>query len=196
MNIQIAGKHMALGDALRERIASGLEAAVSKYFDRDATGNVTVSQDGHETEVDCNVHLPSGITMQATGRAGDAHSALDDALAKMEKRIRRYHKRLKDHHKPDRTPFPSEAASAFVLQSSDDDVKVPASNGSDQPLIVAENLENILTMSVAEAVMQLELGEAPAILFRNAGHNGLNMVYMRPDGHISWVDPGTPEVKS
>ncbi len=195
MNIQIAGKQMALGDALRERIESGLEAAVSKYFDRAATGHVTVSQDGHLTEVDCNIHLPSGISMQATGRAGNAHAALDDALEKMEKRIRRYHRRLKDHHKPDRTPFPSEAASAFVLQSTDDDAP-PAGNGADQPLIVAENLEHIMTMSVAEAVMQLELGEAPAILFRNAGHNGLNMVYMRADGHISWVDPGKTEAKT
>ena len=194
MNIQITGKHMELGTALRERIASGLEAAVSKYFDRDASGHVTVLQDGHRTEVDCNIQLPSGITLQATGRAGDAHSALDDALDKLEKRIRRYHRRLKDHHKPDRVPFPTEAASAFVLQSSDDET--PASNGSDQPLIVAENLENIMTMSVAEAVMQLELGEAPAILFRNAGHDGLNMVYMRADGHISWVDPGKPETKT
>lgn len=197
MNIQIAGKHMELGDALRERIASGLEAAVTKYFDRASSGHVTVSQDGHETEVDCNIHLPSGITLQATGRAGEPHAALDNALEKMEKRVRRYHRRLKDHHKPDRLPLPTEAAPAFVLQSSDDEATEPASNGSvQQPLVVAENLEHILTMSVAEAVMQLELGEAPAVLFRNAGHNGLNMVYMRADGHISWVDPGKPETKT
>ena len=182
---------MELGDALRERIASGLEAAVAKYFDREATGHVTVLQNGYQTEVDCNIHLPSGITLQATGRAGDPYAALDDALDKMEKRIRRYHRRLKDHHKPDRAPFPAEAASAFVLQSADDN-QSQNGNGSDQPLVVAENLEHILTMSVAEAVMQLELGEAPAVLFRNAGHNGLNMVYRRPDGHISWVDPGKP----
>jgi len=40
------------------------------------------------------------------------------------------------------------------------------------------------------AVMQLELMEIPALMFRNAKHGGLNMVYRRADGHIGWVDPG------
>ena len=37
MQIQIAGRKMDLGDALRARIEDGLEAAVKKYFDREFT---------------------------------------------------------------------------------------------------------------------------------------------------------------
>ena len=59
----------------------------------------------------------------------------------------------------------------------------------DAPLTVAETSKPVLTMSVSEAVMQLELQDVPAIMFRNAGHKGLNMVYRRSDGHIGWVDP-------
>jgi hypothetical protein len=44
-------------------------------------------------------------------------------------------------------------------------------------------------MAVATAVMQLELKDAPALLFRNAAHGGLNMVYRRRDGHVGWIDP-------
>ena len=44
-------------------------------------------------------------------------------------------------------------------------------------------------MSVSEAVMQLELSDTPAVLFRNVKHSGLNMVYRRADGNIGWVDP-------
>ena len=43
------------------------------------------------------------------------------------------------------------------------------------------------------AVMQLELMEIPALMFRNAKHGGLNMVYRRKDGHIGWVDPRSVE---
>jgi len=35
----------------------------------------------------------------------------------------------------------------------------------------------------------LDLGDLPALMFRNKGHGGLNMIYRRPDGHIGWVDP-------
>jgi hypothetical protein len=37
--------------------------------------------------------------------------------------------------------------------------------------------------------MQLDLMEAPALVFLNAAHGGLNVVYRRPDGNIGWIDP-------
>ncbi len=188
---------MDLGDALRERIETGLEAAVTKYFDREFDGHVTVSPNGHETEIDCNVHLPSGIILQSTGKADDPYAALDDALAKMEKRVRRYKRRLKDHHKNGRDPFPSEPASSFVLKSApeDEEPEVPGEDG-EAPVIVAESASQIRTMTVSEAVLQLELADAPALMFRNAKHKGLNMVYRRADGNIGWVDPATDSKSS
>ena len=192
MQIQITGKHIDLGDALRGRIETGLEAAVTKYFDRPSSGHVTVSKDGHQIAVDCSVHLPSGIILQAQGQAGEPYAALENALAKMEKRVRRYKRRLKDHHRPDRAPMPSEPMPAFLLQSQeeDDGASEDVPNGQDdQSLIIAETTESLLTMSVAEAVMQLELGEAPVVFFKHASLLRTNLVYRRADGHIGWVDP-------
>lgn len=194
MEIKIAGKNMELGEALQTRIAEGLEGAVRKYFDRPGDAHVTVSKEAHLSEVDVNVHLPSGIILQSTGQAPDPYDALEAALAKIEKRVRRYKRRLKDHHREGRTPLPSEPATAFILQASDESEELDdsaAANGADYPLTVAEDSAQIRTMTVSEAVMQLELGESPALMFRNARHNGLNMVYRRPDGHIGWVDPAT-----
>jgi ribosomal subunit interface protein len=175
---------MDVGDALSERISDGLEAAVTKYFDRSFDANVTVEKRGHEVITDCNVHLPSGIVLQSTGGASDPYASLEDALEKMEKRVRRYHRRLKDHHK--RSPLPSEPATAFIIKGSDDET--PEDKG-EAPLIVAESASDVKTMSVSEAVMQLELSDTPAVLFRNVKHSGLNMVYRRADGNIGWVDP-------
>jgi ribosomal subunit interface protein len=200
LQINIAGKNMQLGEALQERISAGLEAAVTKYFDRTGDAHVTVTREGHLFEVDLNVHLPSGIILQAVNQGDEPYGALEGALGKIEKRVRRYKRRLKDHHRPGRQPFPAEAASTFILQSSDesdeDDAPdwAPLENGADEnPLTVAESNAPIRTMTVSEAVMQLELGESPALMFRNARHKGLNMVYRRPDGHIGWVDPSVVE---
>lgn len=191
MQIQITGKHIDLGVALRGRIENGLEAAVTKYFDRPTAGHVTVSKDGYQTAVDCSVHLPSGIVLQAQGMAEEPYAALENALEKMEKRVRRYKRRLKDHHRADRAPMPSESVPAFVLQSQDEDVAGTSDgeSGEDQPLIIAEMAEQLRTMSVSEAVMQLELGDAPVVFFKHTSHDRLNLVYRRPDGHIGWVDP-------
>jgi ribosomal subunit interface protein len=192
MQIQITGKHMDLGEALRGRIETGLEATVSKYFSRTGEANVFVSQEGPFVEVDCNVHLPSGIVLQSTGRADDPYAALEVSLDKMEKRVRRYKRRLKDHHVNGQTELPAQLAAETLIQVRDDEAEEFHDTGAesgDAPLTVAETQVRIRTMTVSEAVMQLELQDVPALMFRNAGHDGLNMVYRRPDGHIGWVDP-------
>ncbi|MEL7231385.1 MAG: ribosome-associated translation inhibitor RaiA [Pseudomonadota bacterium] len=186
MSIQITGRHMDVGDALSEHISDGLEAAVRKYFDRSFDATVTVEKRGHEILSDCTVHLPSGIVLQSSGAATDPYASFEDAVEKMEKRVRRYHRKLKDHHK--RTPMPSEPAASFILKGAGEAEEVPEDKG-DAPLIVAEAASDVKTMSVSEAVMQLELSDTPAVLFRNVKHSGLNMVYRREDGNIGWVDP-------
>lgn len=37
--------------------------------------------------------------------------------------------------------------------------------------------------------MQLDLTEKQFLVFRNAAHGGVNVVYRRGDGHIGWIDP-------
>ena len=105
--------------------------------------------------------------------------------------MRRYKRRLKDHHAGN-TIMPIEPAAESVIQvngyDTETDEELPEVT-DDTPLTVAETAVHIRTMSVSEAVMQLELQEVPALMFRNAGHGRLNMVYRRPDGHIGWVDP-------
>jgi hypothetical protein len=44
-------------------------------------------------------------------------------------------------------------------------------------------------MTVSMAVMEMDLTESQAIVFRNAAHGGLSVVYRRRDGNIGWVDP-------
>lgn len=197
MQVQIAGKRIDVGEALRERIAYGLEDRVSKYFDRTGEAFVTVSKPGWAFNVDCSIHLPSGVTLQAHGEAEDAYQAFEDSLEKIEKRVRRYKRRLKDHHK-NKDAIPAIEVQEQIIAPYDDNedddegASQPLANGElgDAPAIIAESGARIKTMTVSMAVMQLELTDTCAILFRNAKDGDLNMVYRRADGNIGWVDPG------
>ncbi len=195
MQVQIAGKRIDVGEALRERIAYGLEDRVSKYFDRTGEAFVTVSKPGWAFSVDCSIHLPSGVTLQAHGEAEDAYQAFEDSLEKIEKRVRRYKRRLKDHHK-NKDAIPAIEVQEQIIapygDEEDDGADQPLANGElgDAPAIIAESGARIKTMTVSMAVMQLELTDTCAILFRNAKDGDLNMVYRRADGNIGWVDPG------
>jgi ribosomal subunit interface protein len=194
MRIQIAGRQMDVGEALRTRIESELSSSVSKYFHRATDAVVTVGKNGGGVgvEVDCLVHLPSGISLQAEGHGGDAHSAFDNAIDKLEKRVRRYKRRLRNHHADNKSPLPAESASAYVLaplqEDSDAGEDAPAA-AETGPLVIAETTVAVRTMPVSMAVMQLDLSSTPALMFRNAKSGALNVVYRRPDGNIGWIDP-------
>ena len=199
MRVQVAGRHLDVGEALRSRIEEELAAGVSKYFSRATDAVVTVGKNGVGFEVDCALHLASGISLQAQGHAGDPHGAFSDALVKIETRVRRYKSRLKNHHKGAGAPLPAGDASAYVLapyEEEDDGPPgdAPSPNGADggaeaAPLVIAEATIPVKTMTVSMAVLQLDLAESPALMFRNAAHGGLNMVYRRTDGNIGWIDP-------
>ena len=62
-------------------------------------------------------------------------------------------------------------------------------NGSAHPVIIAESERGVREIAVSQAVMELDLTESAFLVFRNAGHGGLNIVYRRDDGHIGWIDP-------
>ncbi len=193
MQVQIAGKKIEVGSALQERISFGLESRVSKYFNRTGEAYVTVSKPGWAFMVDCSIHLPSGVTLQAHGEGDDGYQAFEMALDKIEKRVRRYKNRLRDHRAKENGA--SEIVAERIIlprdESNEPDVESGLDgSGGDAPAIVAESDMKIRTMTVSMAVMQLELADSPAVMFRNAAHGRLNMVYRRPDGNVGWVDPG------
>lgn len=189
MDIQVSGKNIDLGDALQTHVSDKLADSVRKYFDRGAEASVTFSKERHLIECDVTAHLASGVFLAAHGEAGDAYGAFDDSVEKLEKRIRRYKRRLKNHHTNGKEPLPAESASYYMLEPLRDEEDDDSVDADPNPVIVAESLTTLREMTVGAAVMQLDLAEQPAVVFKNAAHGRINVVYRRRDGNIGWVDP-------
>ena len=203
MQVQVSGKHVDVGEALGSRISQELEDGVGKYFERGGQeAEVTVSKDGHGFKVDCWVRLASGQSLVTTGLGGDAHSAFSDSLDKLEKRVRRYKRRLKDHHigpkglSPEKTENAArDVARSIVLRNPDeveDETFGEAGDPSQPPpvgMIIAETETEIRTITVGRAVAELDMTGYPLVVFRNAAHGGVSVVYRRPDGNVGWIDP-------
>ncbi|MFI4974834.1 MAG: ribosome hibernation-promoting factor, HPF/YfiA family [Caulobacterales bacterium] len=193
MQVQVSGKHVAVGDALRTRVSDEILSTIGKYFGRGGDADVVLSREGHAFRMDCSVTLASGQTLQSHGLGGDAHSAFDAALAKIETRIRRYKRRLKSHSVASDAKA-AEVASSYVLRAPEGESEAEdwdADDGHAPPaaMVIAETQAEIKTMTVSMAVMELDLTEGQAIVFRNAAHGGLSVVHRRADGNIGWIDP-------
>lgn len=188
MRYQISGKQIDIGTALQDHVKSELGAIAEKYAGRPTDAQIVFSKSGHEFVCEIVVHLSTGLTSQARGHANEIYAAFDQAGEKMEKQLRRYKRRLKDHHRVRSQPVELSEAATYILAAPSDD-----SDGAEpetlQPIIVAEMETKIPSLSVGEAVMQMELAGAPVLVFRNEGHSGVNVVYRRDDGNIGWIDP-------
>lgn len=186
MRYQISGKQIDIGEALQTHVKEGLSGAIEKYAERPTDAQVVFSRNAHEYVCEATVHLSTGMTAQAKAHADEIYAAFELCSDKMEKQLRRYKRRLKDHHKERTEPIELMAAPSYILANDSDSEDEPDNL---QPLIVAEMETKIPSLSVGEAVMQMELAGAGVLVFRNEKHSGLNVVYRRDDGNIGWVDP-------
>jgi ribosomal subunit interface protein len=162
MQVQVSGKHVDVGEALRSRIVEELSGQIGKFFERGGAADVVVTREAHLFRVDCLVTLASGQLIVAHGHGGDAHAAFGGALDRMEKRVRRYKRRLKNHHGLNgRTD--EERAPMTVLRSPedvDDEAFGEAGTPGEAPpsaMVVAETEHTVRTMTVGMAVLELDL---------------------------------------
>ena len=188
MTLRVSGKNMDVGDALRSKAEGHFDSVVKKYFDGGYTGHLTLEPEGSGFCADCMVHLDSGAVLQASAYGGDAISAYEILTETIEKRLRRYNRKLKQHrHHANGNSSGADTAQSYVLQAPDESDDELADDYS--PPVIAETTKNLRQMSVEEAVMELDLTQADIVMFRHAGHGGLNVVHRRADGNIGWIDP-------
>ncbi len=192
MTIRVSGKSISVGEVLRGRVSDRTDEVLRKYFDGNYSGHITLSKDGFGFRTDCSLHLDSGVTLEANSIAADAYVSADQALALIEKRLRRYKSRLKD-----RSARKSHAA-ALALSELDAPsyvIEAPSEGeGEDEvtafnPVIIAETTTSLRSLSVSEAVMELDFTGAPVIVFQHGSSGRINVIYRRADGNVGWVDP-------
>jgi ribosomal subunit interface protein len=186
MTLRVSGKNMDVGEALRGKAQGHIDTVVKKYFDGGYDGHLTLEPEGSGFNAVCSLHLDTGAILQSEAYGGDAVSAYEILSETIETRLRRYNRKLRTHrHRANGVAEPSEPAQSYVLAAPDED-EVDADFS---PTVIAETTSNLRRMSVGEAVMQLDLSQSDVVMFRHAGHGGLNVVYRRADGNIGWIDP-------
>lgn len=192
MNINVSGKNMDMGMAFQDHASDALSHVVDKYFHNAISASVTLEKAEEGFKVNTRVNLTNRMELESTGHARDAHAALEAAIEHAEKRLRRHKRRLKNHRNASKADDMDEILNAplSIMPSFDSVQSEAAIDDEDDALpVIAELSYEIESLSVDQAVMRLELSNQPTLMFRNAAHKGLNMVYRRDDNTIGWVDP-------
>ena len=192
MQVSVTGKQVTIGVELRDHVRQHLADLVSKYFDHAIESNVVLSRNGHTLRADISVHVGRNIMVQGHGETDNPYNAFEMAADRIAKQLRRYKRRLREH-RVSQSEREILSASQYVL-AAPEEVEEFEDPEAGQPVVIAEMTTDIETLSVSEAVMRMDLADAQALVFRNAAHGGLNVLYRRNDGNIGWIDPeGRPK---
>jgi ribosomal subunit interface protein len=182
MKIQISGKHVEIGDSLRQHVEDHVKALVDRQLGSALETNIVFGKDTFQFSTDLAVHISRHFVVRSRAEDTDPYRSFNLALEKMEARIHKYKARLRDRKRVAESEM-FIPAQQYVIDTVKED------KGEDTPLIIAEMSSEIPTLSVGEAVMRMDLSESPVMMFRNPTNGQFNVVYRRNDGNVGWIDP-------
>jgi ribosomal subunit interface protein len=185
MSLRVSGKNLDIGESLRQHVLGRVQTMVAHYFNGSVDGHIVITREGSGYRSDCALRLSSGVSLHAEGKAHEPYPCFEQAADKIEGRLRRYKNRLKGHG--GQGAAVERQVANYVVETRDDDEEEPAEGFN--PVVVAEGMEALKSLSVASAVAELDLSGAPVVVFQHAGSGRVNIVYRRSDGAIGWLDP-------
>lgn len=196
MDLQITGLHMEVGDSLKSHCMEAINS-VSEYFPEIVDASVQFSHKGHIHKVDIKLHA-SQIHLRAEAEAGDYYLAVDEAMTKLKRRLGKYKGRLQKHRRRRDTEkfMQAEKVSAVHNQLLEDNLENAPEEGTYAPDVNRKDIKDVQTLTVDEAVMQMDLMHTNIFLFHNIDTGGLNIVYRQDDGSVGWVETDKLERKA
>jgi len=177
MHLNITFRHTDPSDALKEYTADKL-GRLKKYFDGVVEGNVIFTQEKirYEAEVTFSTN---GLRLNAKFESTDFHSALDGVAGKMERQLVRYKEKIKRHKPMTNRERRSMKEQVYAYESFIEE---------GGPRIVQTEHYDSHRKSIDEAVMEIDLTDAPFLVFTD--NDGMvKVVYRRADGNYGLIEP-------
>ena len=191
--VEVIGRGVEVTDAMK----AYAEEKITK-IERFTNGilDVVITLAIQKTECRCDVLVKVGHTVIKVSQSGDEmYQVIDLASDKLKRKITRWRERLKEHHE---TPINVVDMNVHVLETSEvdeiNDEIIEENLKRAQELfkpheIVARETMPLKILTYDEAVMKMELSEAPFMVFRNEEDNKLKVIYRREDENFGIIEP-------
>lgn len=199
MQLSTTFRHMDASQAVRDYAEERLEK-IRKYFQKGpmAAHAVFSVERGFNHVAELNITLANGLVINAKETTEDMYSSIDLAVARIERQIRRWKDKIRDH-KP-RTGAVVQVREVVITRETIEPQPAPvdasaAAAPAPQMQIVREENTEAQTMTVDDAVMQLNLLQKELLVFTEVQSGALSVLYRRKDGNYGLVETGRPAVK-
>ncbi|MDR2723700.1 MAG: HPF/RaiA family ribosome-associated protein [Holosporaceae bacterium] len=171
MNFSFFGHHMEIGESLTSKAKNACELLESKYRAEFIDVNIVMKKDGYLFHCDISAKTNTGNSYYASSEADDPNVSFDLTLQKIDQQMQKKKK----------------AERCFCRESRIEINNFDNSCEDSIPLIVADMLDDLPILSVSDAAKRLN-EKTMVLVFENISSNAINIVYIRPDKNIGWID--------
>jgi putative sigma-54 modulation protein len=192
MQLSTTFRHMDGSQAVREYTADKLDK-IRKYFKGPIAAHAVFSVErGFHHCVDLSITLPSGLVVSAKETTEDMYSSIDLATARIERQVRRWKDKIRDH-KPHGGPAATVREQVIPADEIEPRPAAPETSPPAEPApgpgyrIIKDEQVTARSMSVEDAVMQLNLLGDEVLVFTNAETGAMTVLYRRRDGNYALI---------
>lgn len=199
MQLSVTFRHMEPTDSLKAYARERMER-IRKYLPDPISCHVVLSTERHNHRIDVNFQLHNGLTIAGHETTENMYSSIDLCIAKIERQVRKYKGKLEEQkvrpHHVDVLPWSHSIVSEAFEQVEPPSPKTSSSAASAEdaaapPLefqVVKTEKFHAQPMSVADAIVQLNLLHETFLVFRSQQDGSVAVVYRRDDGSYGLIE--------
>jgi len=201
MQFAVTFRHMEPTDALKSYAKERMER-VRKYLPDPIACHVVLSTERHNHRIDVNFQLHNGLSIAGHETTENMYSSIDLVIAKIERQVRKYKGKLEGMkarpHGVQALPWSHSIIDEAFVHAEGHPEGHANGNGHADHVAPAPSFTVVKTekfhaqpMSVADAIVQLNLLHEPFLVFRHDTDGRVAVVYKRDDGSYGLIETPT-----
>lgn len=192
MQFAVTFRHMEPTDALKAYARERMER-VRKYLPDPISCHVVLSTERHNHRIDVAFQLHNGLAIAGHEITENMYSSIDLCIAKIERQVRKYKGKLEGMkarpHNVHALPWShSIIDEAFAEMNGNGKAAAAPETSSPEYTVVKTEKFHAQPLSVAEAIVQLNLLHEPFLVFRQETDGRVAVVYKRDDGSYGLIE--------
>lgn len=192
MEVSIFGKDIEIPEWFKQKIKETLGDITNKYFRNIIDAQVTFNKVTPSTyHCQIHVHADRSLSIRGEGTAHEVEESFTKAIERIGTQLQRYKSRLlkqRDHAPPAHELFEGRQYVYHHPLTKKQREEIPTEKFEKA---LTEKPTHIDTLSIHDAIMNLDLSGRPVLMFRNAETHKINVVYKQGEDKVVLLDAGS-----
>ena len=175
MRLDITGRHVEIGNSLRQLIQKRLAKLERLLNDNAVSGQVILTKEKYRHRAEVIVHARGDHMLRGLGEGTAWPISIRDAVAKIEQQAQKLKGKWGERKR--------QSAPRRIVATAPE----PGANATNR--IVRATRYAVKPMSVDDAALRVDSGPETFVVFRNAETDAISILYRRSDGNYGLIEP-------